>query len=320
MSEYLIDGGIHVDAALTNMAVEAFDGSGEGFVANEIFPAVPVPKQSDMYYTVDKAAFLRSPDTLRAPKTAAKKGEWKVSSDNYFCDNHAFRTDHAKESLANADAAIQIRQRSGRFVTQVLQRGRELRVANTVRSITNVGSGVALTGSAKWSDGANSDPIADVNTGHAFIENNTGLKANTAVVDKDTVRILRNHPLIRDYSKYTGAGLVPMSVLQEVFEVERILVASGIYNTAKQDAAASMSNIWGNCFFLAHVDRATPDLQTMTFGVCMRWTPEGFPASMAVERYDDADRSKRVEWTEAQYFQDEKIVAKDLSYLINNTL
>lgn len=318
MAEYLIDGGSHVDGPLSNLAVKAFDGGGN-FVAGRLFPPVPVGKQSDMYYTIDKNSWLRVPDTKRAPKTAANRIEWKASSDTYFADNYAIGTDHAKETLANADQALRIRETSTMFVTEALQRDLEVRVANTVTSVSNVGSGVVLSGATLWSDYANSNPISAVNTGHAFIENQTGFHANLAIVDKDTYRILRHHPVIRDYVKYTGQGPVPDQMLRDVFEVNEILVARGIRENAIEGGTASLTNIWGNNFLLAFV-RPGVSLQTATFGLSMRWQPEGFPAPFVVERYDHHDRSKKAEIIEAQYFQDEKIVASDLAYLINTTI
>ena len=77
---YLIDGGSHIDVPLSNLAVKAFDGGGD-FIAGVLFPAVPVGKQSDGYYIIDKDTWLRVPDTKRAPKTAANRIDWKVSTD-----------------------------------------------------------------------------------------------------------------------------------------------------------------------------------------------------------------------------------------------
>lgn len=320
MVNTLIDGGSHVDRALSNIAVQAFEAEGSDFIAPMLFPAVPVEKQSDGYYVIDPASWLRVENTRRSPKAPANAGEWKVSTATYFAQNWAFRTDHALETLSNADAALRIRQGSTEYVVSMLKRDMEVRVANQVTSISNVGSGVILSGNSLWSDFVNSDPISDVKTGHAFIENNTGLSANTAAMDKDTYRMLKIHPVIRDYAKQTIPGPVPDTVLKELFEVENLWVAKGIRNTANEGATATFSNIWGNNFLLARIDRRPVSLKTATLGLGMRWQPEGFPAGMAVERYRDGDPSTKKEWIESQFFQDEKIVASDLGYLISTTL
>lgn len=319
MSNYLIDGGSHIDVPLSNMAVKAFQGAGD-FIGESIFPVIQVEKQSDGYYIIDKDSWLRVPDTSRAPKEGVKRGEWKVSTDTYFARNWAFGTDHAKEMLANADSALRIRQTSMNYTLETLARDRELRIANKVTSISNCGSGVALTGGNKFSDYANSDPISFVNTAHAFIRAQTGLRANAMALDYDTFKMLQFHPVLRDYIKYTNEGPLTMEHLKVLFDVGEINVGDGIYNTAKEGATGTMSNIWGNNMLLFRKEANPTGLQVASFGGALRWTPEGFPAAFAVEVYDHEQKSKKVENVDSQYFQDEKIIGQDLSYLFTGTL
>ena len=310
---------VHIDVPLSNIAVEAFKSG--NFVAPQLFPVVPVGKQSDVYYTITKNSWLRTPSsTLRSPKTAPRRVEFDVSSDTYFAHNYALAGENAHEVLANADSPISLRQRTTRKVVEDLMRDMEVRIANKVTSITNIGSGVLLTGANKWSDYLNSDPVSDISTGCAFIRSNTGVIPNTMLVDWDTYQIVRRHPVMLDMYKYTQGGLLNDAELREVFKVQRILVSDAIRNVALEGATASIVNIWGNNALLCYVDPAAPSLQTVTFGLGFRWTAPELPAPMAARVYDDPDPGKKVEITEVGYYQDEKIVASQLAYLVGNTL
>jgi len=308
----------HLDVPLSNVAVKAFQGT-EDYIAQQLMPVVPVGKQSDKYYVIDKDAWLRIDNSLRAPKTAPRRVEFQVSSEGYFCDNYALAAENALEDLANADAALRLREGSTEHVTEMLLRDYENRVASMVLSGSNLGSYVSLSGTDKWSDYTNSDPVADVTTAHAFIRGQTGLTANTMVIDKDTLTIVRRHPILLDMYKYNGTGLVSMDVIKSVFEVENVLVGKGIKNNAAYGATASITNIWGNNVVLAHV-KPGMSLKTATFGLSFRWTPAGIPGPMQAFRYRDPDPGKKVEVVEVGMYQDEKIVAKDLSYGILATL
>jgi len=308
----------HFDGPLSNLAIKAFQGR-DGFIAQQLMPIVPVGKQSDKYYIIDKDSWLLIPDTRRAPKTSPKRVEFKVSSESYFCDNYALAGENAKEDLANADMAIQLRKNAVDVVMDALLRDYEVRVANAVTSLTNLGSGVSLTGTAKWSDYSNSDPIADVTTGHATIRQNTGLTANTLVIDEDTLAILIRHSLLLDMYKYTSGGQLKMDQLKDAFRVDNILVGRGVKNNAREGATASITNIWGNNAILARVSPGV-GLQTETFGLSFRWTPANMPAPMQVRKYDDADPGKAVEVVDVGYYQDEKVVASALAYGISGTL
>lgn len=310
---------VHIDTPLSNIAVEAFEGG--DFIGSQLFPVVDVRKQSDKYYTISRDSWLRLPSTtLRSPKTSPLRVEFDVSSDSYFADNFALATENALETLANADDPIQLRARSTRFLVEMLMRDQEVRIANQVTSISNIGSGVQLTGVNKWSNYLSSDPVADVSTGHAFIRQNTGLIPNVALLDYDTYQIVRRHPVLLDMYKYTQGGLVNDAELREVFKVDRILIANAIRNSAKSQAATpSLNNIWGNNCLLAYVGAAT-GLRTQTFGLSFRWLNPELPAPWGVRVYPDPDPGKKTEITEVGYYQDEKVVAAQLAYCVQNTL
>lgn len=310
---------VHIDVPLSNMAVMAFNGG--NLIGEALFPSVPVDKQSNKYYVMNKSDWLRLPDSsLRAPGTAPRRVEFSVSSESYFANNYALATSNPFEVLANADQAMRIRQRSALFLSSVLRRSKEQRIASKVTSISNLGSGVALTGTSKWSDFGNSDPIAAVNTAHAFIRNATGFTGNVAVIDYDTMVTLRRHPVLLDMYKYTQGGQVTDAQIAEQFRVQRILVADAIKENAKEGGTSSMTNMWGNICGIFHVEPATTMEDVMTFGQTFRWTNPQLGVPFAVSVYDDPDRGKKVEILDASYYDDEKVVARDLSYLIKDTL
>lgn len=311
---------IHFDVPLSNLAVSAFDDGSTMTIGEQLMPSVPVGKQSDKYYIIEKGAFLRIPNTLRSPRTAARRVEFNVSSNSYYAHNYALAGENAMEDLANADIAVQLRQNTTRLVVGNLRKDQERRIANLVTSISNVGSGVQLTGVNKWND-SGSDPIADITTGHSFIADTTGLEANVAVIDKDTLKIVRRHPLLLDMYKYTSGGMLNDQQLREVFGVERILVGKGIVeNQLEGTSASSVTNIWGNNVVLAHVGPTT-GMQSQTFGLRFQWRPPIFPANMGVSTaVENQAGQKKIEVLEAGYYQDEKIVASELAYVIQNTL
>ena len=70
---------VHVDAVLTQISV-GFMQSAEDFVADKVFPVVPVRKQSDKYFVYDRSYWFRSEMEKRAPATESAGGGWKLST------------------------------------------------------------------------------------------------------------------------------------------------------------------------------------------------------------------------------------------------
>lgn len=305
----------YFDQPLTNLTIAAFAKTAEqqGYIADMVFPSVPVQKQSGRYFTIDQDSWLRVPDARRAPKTSPNRVEFKISSDAYFADNYALAAEMAKEDLSNAEAALQLRENSAQIALTGLLQDLEVRVANLLTSSTNLGSGVTVT--SKWSDLTNSNPLVDISTASAFIRSQTGLVANTLIVDEDTYQVLRRHSKILELYKYTSGGLLEETAIAAALGVTRILHGRAIRNWAPEGAVGSYTSIWGNNAILAYVGPGT-GLQTATLGLQLRWTPEGIPAPFQVFRYDDPDPGKKVEVVECGYYQDEKVVAKALGYIM----
>ena len=310
---------VYIDAPLSNVAVMAFNQG--TFVGPALFPVVDVGKQSGNYYVITKADWLRLPQsTTRAPKTAPRRVSFSVTSEQYNAINYALAGDNSIEDLSNADNAIRLRRNTARFVVSQLAGDMEVRIANKVTSISNIGSGVTLAAANRWSNYANSSPISDVRTAHAFIRNNTGVRANTALMDYDTCEMLRTHPELLDLSKYTEGGILTDAQIMQAFKVKRLLIGDAVREASKEGGTGSMVNVWGNNALICYVDQAAPGPETMTFGLGFRWTPEGAPAPMQARTYMDPDPGKKAEVTEGGYYQDEKIVASQLAYLIGTTL
>jgi len=68
---------LHIDRGLTNLSVAY---TNEDYVADRVFPGLPVDKRSNKYFVYDRTAFLRSsgidanglPKSLARPKTPAR--------------------------------------------------------------------------------------------------------------------------------------------------------------------------------------------------------------------------------------------------------
>lgn len=307
----------HIDAAMSEISIQySLDPS--MYIAQEIVPVVPVGKESDKFYTWDKADWFRINDSLRARATSPKRIEASVSSQGYQTLNYMLEGTIPFEDLSNADEALEVEESTVGLVTQALMLDLENRVATLLTTAANVGSGVTLSGTNQWSDGANSSPLSDVSTAVAWVQQGTGFKPNTMVVGALVHKALLLHPDIHDRIKYVQA-VTPKSVeavLAQLFDVERYLVGNAVKNSGQEGQPADMSFIWGKHALLLYRP-PRPGRRVPSLGYCFRWKPEGF-TDFVVESKDDDDikaRRKRV-----GYFQDEKIVASDLGYLITNAV
>ncbi len=307
---------VHVDAILTNISVAYIQQQG-AFIANRVFPSVPVEKQSDKYFTYTKGDWFRDEAALRAPATESVGSGYSLSTATYSTDVYAFHKDVDDQVRANADNPINPDRDATEFVTQRMLLRQEIDW-NTSYFTTGVWDTDVVGGTnfTKWSNYTSSDPIEDVETGKATILTSTGFLPNTLVLGYDAFRQLRNHPDIIDRIKYTSSEVPTEGVLARMFGVDRVLVARAIKNSGAEGAAVSMTTVHGKNAALYYV-APSPGLLTPSAGYQFGWrgVSDGMGQNIGISRFRIPElRADRIE---AQMAWDYKVVASDLGYFFS---
>lgn len=312
---------VHVNGPLTNISI-AFLQRSDMFVADRVFPNIPVQKQSDLYYSYDRGMFNRSEMKKRAPGTESAAIDYTVgASYNYYADVWGIHHDIPDQRRANADSPLQPDREATELLMQQAMIKREKEWA--ANYFTTSKWTTDLSPSTKWDAASGSDPLGEIETGKLAIVQSTGFEANKAVINRAVWSTLRHHADIVDRIKYgqtaPGAANVSMQAFADLIEIEELLVMRAIENTAAEGATNSHSFIGGNHCLLVYA-APSPGLMTPSGGYTFSWS--GYsgagPAGQRVSRFRmDSLRSDRIE-LEMAFSQ--KLVAPDLGYLLNAVL
>lgn len=268
---------VHIDRALTNISV-AYMQDASNFIADKVFPIVPVQKQSDLYFIYRREDFLRDEAQERAKGTESAGGEYNIDqSEPYFCRVHAFHTDLNEQDVVNADDPLTPDQDATEFVSQKLLIRREVMWAQNF-----FGAGIwgkDITGKAATpGDGetlqwhlATSDPVQTIKNEATKMQEATGYRPNTMVLSPYVKDALLEHPDIIDRIKYTQKGIASIDLLAQLFEVDNIYVAQAIYNKAVKGASESTQFIMGKHALLCYAEKK-PGLKKPSAGYIFAWT------------------------------------------------
>lgn len=307
---------VHVDAILTNISV-AYMQQTSAFIANQVFPSVPVEKQSDKYFKYTKGDWFRDEAQLRAPATESAGSGYSLSTDTYTTSVYAFHKDVDDQTRANADNPLNPDRDATQFVTQRMMLRQEIEWVSTYFTTgvwdTDVVGGTDFT---VWSNYTSSDPITDVETGKSTMLSNTGFMPNLMVIGYDAFRQLRHHPDVVDRIKYTSSEVPAEGILARLFGVDRVLVSRSIKNTGAEGAADSFGFTAGNNAALYYV-AGSPGLLTPSAGYQFIWRgiSDGMGTNVGITRFRMPElRADRIE---AQMAWDYKVVATDLGYFFS---
>ena len=304
---------VHVDAILTNMSV-AYMQEAYAFVASRAFPQVQVQKQSDRYFVYDQADFFRDQVQRRADGTQSAGTGYSLSTASYSAEVYALHKDIGDQTRANADDPLDMDMDATRFLTQQMLIRQEVEWASAA---FNTGIwGTDSTPGVLW-DAANSTPIANIETGKNAVLTATGYVPNTVIMSYKVFSALMDNADIVDRIKYTSVESVSEDLLARLFNVDRVLIMAGTYNTAANGATASYSQIGDKDVLLCYTPD-NPGLMQPSAGYTMVWNgvSSGMGTSSAISRFRlEAEKADRIE-IEAAW--DTKIVSSALGYFLSN--
>lgn len=297
---------VHIEAPLTQFSIGYSNGL---YIAEQVFPRVPVAKQSDYYFVFDKSSWFRDNVAKRSPGTRAQRADYTVTTGSYVAINYALAKAVPDEVRANADNPLKPDMEATEFVTDALLRGQEKRVADLITGSTNWS--YAASPGTQWSSSA-ADPLTDIEGAINGIVSTIGRAPNVAVMSWDVWRYLKNHADLLDRVKYTRSGGQPMLTdLAAWFNLDKVLVGTAIRDTSADGAAFSSTYIWSDCFWVGYVTQ-TPALMTPSAGYLLEWQ------SREVRRY--REDQERQDVLEASHYTDEVISASDAGAIVYDVI
>lgn len=267
---------LYVSRPLTNISVAYQQGQAD-FVADQVFPQVPVARQGDLYYKYKREDWFRTIAQLRAPATESAGGGWRIETDSYYAHVYSVHKDLDDQTRANADTAFNLDRDAALWVTTNLLLKRELLfvekfLAANVWATEQQGVGSSPgAGEFLQFDVSGSDPIDVFSKARLAQAKTTGYPANTLVLGASVEQALLNHSSILERIKYTQRGVLTRELLASLFGVDRVVVPMAINNTAAEGADGSYSLMWDNAALLCYTPPQA-GLMTPAAGYTFSWT------------------------------------------------
>ena len=238
---------LHVDRLLTNLSVGYRNDT---YIADKIFPIVPVQKQSDKYAVYTKADWFRDEAQLRAPGTEPVESGYNVSTTNtYFCLQYAIAKSVPDEVRANADDPLNPDREAVEFVTDrlMLRRENAWAAANFIAAAWATSSTGGTSDHVQWSNYGASDPTVDVLRYRNSVRGSIARLPNKGVIGFAALVQLQNHPVLVDRIKYSQKGILTEQLIAELLGLDELLVGSAIITTTPEPQTAIRSTertIW----------------------------------------------------------------------------
>lgn len=249
----------YVDPLLTNISVAY---ANESYVFDRLFPRVNVPKETGIYFVKDKENLRAPADARRSELSRANRVSNTLSEATYTLTERSLETPISDRVMKNASDPFQPKSNAVNLVTDKLM----LNAEKELQTLLLASGAPSLDENSSWST-ISTDIAGHVRTGRNSIQKNTGKKANTVVIGKPALDVLMTNTAFLDSIKYTTivneSNL--RSAIAQWFDVQTVLIADAIENTAAEGLTDVLDYIWGDTVVLAYV-APTPSIDTPSAG------------------------------------------------------
>ncbi len=311
---------VHVNRPLTNISVAYLQKMDE-FVSNKVFPAIPVQKKSDSYFIYDREAWFRTDAQKRGLSMESAGSGYTLSQDTYFAEVQALHKDIDDQLRGNADQPLNMDADATEFVTRSLVLRREKDFAAkyfTTGLWIGSSTGTDIVPGTLW-DVAGSTPIVDIRNEMVAQKKITGYKPNCLLLADDVWAKLQDNADFLDRITITKDKIVTTSLLAALLELDKVMVASVVENTAAEGQTMVGSYLYTKDALLCYA-APRPSLMQPSAGYTFNWT--GYLGASA-----EGTRMKRMrlDWLnsdriEGEIAYDQKVVAADMGCFFNNVI
>ncbi|MDO5625016.1 MAG: phage capsid protein [Pseudomonadota bacterium] len=255
------------DPALTAIAI-AFRN--RRMVADRVLPRTPVGRQEFKYFQHTLSEGFTVPQTLVGRRGQPQQVEFTGQERTDSTEDHALDAPVPIADIENAPPGFDPLGHATEQTTNLIELGREVRVANTVfdESLYGANNKITLSGSDQWSDPAAPNPIRTITEALDSLV----MRPNFGVLGRPVATALRTHPkVVKAFHGSLGdEGMVPLAWLAEQLELEELVIGESRINVAAPGQNVNLQRAWGPHASFSYRDTLAGTTGT-TFGATAQW-------------------------------------------------
>lgn len=218
-----------------------------GYVADKVLTPLTVSQKSGIIGAYGNS-HIRLSDDLMGGEAGAKRAkpiERKIDT-TYLVETHGLEGIVTPDDYANVEKPFDAEADEVAGLTHLVLTNKERAFSSQMFS-TTVFSGRVTTPGTKYGS-SSSDPLADIKTAQNAVLDGCGMNPNAVVMSQKVFNTLKYHPQLADVLgyKYNQVGSLSVQDIANAFNVDEIIIANAMYNSAKEGQSDSLSQIWAD--------------------------------------------------------------------------
>ena len=303
-----------IDPELTAIAINYRNKQN---IADQVMPRIsPLGKEEFKYFKYNLKDGFTVPDTKVGRRSQVNEIEFTGEEVDSSTDDYGLEDPIPQVDIDSAmGSQHNPLQRSTEMLTDIIDLGREVRVANIVMNTasyapTNV---QVLTAADKIDAFTTSDPLEMLEDAL----NQMVMRANTAVLPQGVWSVLRRHPKINKAVNANSGdtGLATLHAVAEMLELEQILIGRSWANVANIGQAPDLQRAWQGGIALLHLNQLADNRTGTTWGFTAP-----YKTRVVTQKFDDKIGLRGGIRVRVGEGVKEVVSAPDLGYFLSDVL
>jgi len=307
----------YADKVLRNLSVKYSNMlNGMGYISEKIFPVVKVDKKTGIYFEYDKTNLRIPSNTRRTGRARANEVTYNVTQQTYGpLNDHALEHFIDRDVLEQYDSPLEPRTDATELLTEAIWLEKENALATTLADTAIITQNTTLSGTSQWSDYANSDPFANIQTAINTVNTGSVRMPNTIFMGYDVWAKLMHHPDLLERVKYSQLAVLTLELFKSLFSesgIANVWVGNVKKNTADEGQTDAIGQVWGKHLWVAYVE-PSPKIKAPSLGYTMT-----LRSPREVERWTEP--GVKGEFVSVSDYYEQKVVAANAAYLVKNAV
>ena len=233
-----------------------------GYVYDQLVAPQLVNRKLGLFPVFNPAQFFAAAGNISvADRAQTPEINFEWSTEPFHCKPYRLQTIITREEANQAHPALRLDYSKTIGLLTVFATNREVRLAERLRTETN--GGQLLNGgkpAVQWDKGDTTVKVQeDLQKAALKIYKASGIKPNTLVITQSMAYALANDPTLKEIIKYQiGPQFIrdgQSALLPDTLFGLKVVIAEGVlYNQARPEDKASLTDVWGNSARLMYCD------------------------------------------------------------------
>lgn len=304
-----------VDKLLTNVSNAYML---QNLIGEQLLPSLPVQQDSGIIAGYGNA-HIRLENSLVGGRGRARVVQPIVrkTDQTYLIEPHELQGEVTESDYRNVEQPFDAEKDETQGLTSLILTEKELMAKTAFTSASVITQNVTLSGSSKFSDYGNSNPIAVFKNAQNAVLDGCGMSPNAAVMSRKLFNTLKYHPQILENLgfKQERAGTLSVEEIAKAMNVSKLFIGEAAYNSAKEGQADAFSQIWGaDLTFFVRPD--SPAKYQVSFGYMIQ---RAGVQSRRVKKWDIDETFGNKGILVGDYYQ-YRIVNANAAYLVKDAI